>query len=423
MAGPERDTYKYRFLSAEGEELCIGIAIDLSRRLREHQLVYGEPGGTIEQVGRRTTRSAALKWEKGGGLPISTKLREWDLTAREEVSAIGGELLRSLAFQRLEWITFLGALSPRYWRWKGSPFRRRRVRSFEGTRADHSVGVAYLLLLVLRELQLSERTQRCGVAWALLHDIATWPLSHTSEPVFSRRTGMSGRELRLALIKGDRHVPAKFHLMRTLEASGLAIADVLALFSNTAPEDPDLRLIWNIVRSPLTPDTLEGIWRTGCVFHMEVPHPREVADAFARGLLSPVVLRREFSNLALRFWRRKRDVYESAINRRTVVFWESRWIEAIRRAVPRSTVGGSLSITEPDLLDVVLRTGLPDDAPITKYKPPLEYYVHPPRRRVLSDDQPLAELAENLGKRRLENVGRTGEASQRTRPYHATSRE
>ena len=42
-----------------------GITNDLSRREGEHQAEY--PGSRISQVGRRTTREAALQWEREGG--------------------------------------------------------------------------------------------------------------------------------------------------------------------------------------------------------------------------------------------------------------------------------------------------------------------------------------------------------------------
>ena len=42
-----------------------GITDDLIRREAEHQRDY--PRSKIQQVGRRTTRAAALKWEREGG--------------------------------------------------------------------------------------------------------------------------------------------------------------------------------------------------------------------------------------------------------------------------------------------------------------------------------------------------------------------
>ena len=56
-----RDTYKYHF--KRGNKIIhTGITNDLERREQEHKQAYGG-SGHIKQVGRRTTRDAALKWE------------------------------------------------------------------------------------------------------------------------------------------------------------------------------------------------------------------------------------------------------------------------------------------------------------------------------------------------------------------------
>ena len=57
----ERDTYKYHLI--KGRRIVHrGITNDLERRQREHQKT--RPGSEIRQVGRKTTREAALKWER-----------------------------------------------------------------------------------------------------------------------------------------------------------------------------------------------------------------------------------------------------------------------------------------------------------------------------------------------------------------------
>ena len=56
-----RDTCKYNF-KKDGKTVHQGITNDPERREKEHQKNYGK--GKIEQVGRRTTREAALKWER-----------------------------------------------------------------------------------------------------------------------------------------------------------------------------------------------------------------------------------------------------------------------------------------------------------------------------------------------------------------------
>lgn len=61
---PVRDTYKYQFKDGNNV-LHRGITNDLERREGEHEQDFGR--GHITQVGRRTTRDAALEWERDGG--------------------------------------------------------------------------------------------------------------------------------------------------------------------------------------------------------------------------------------------------------------------------------------------------------------------------------------------------------------------
>lgn len=60
----ERDTYKYHVKQGH-KTVYRGITYDLERREAEHQKEF--PRSRIGQVGRRTTREAAHKWEREGG--------------------------------------------------------------------------------------------------------------------------------------------------------------------------------------------------------------------------------------------------------------------------------------------------------------------------------------------------------------------
>ena len=59
-----RETYKYH-LKIGNKIAHRGITNDLDRRETEHQQTW--PDGHITQIGRRTTRDAALEWERKGG--------------------------------------------------------------------------------------------------------------------------------------------------------------------------------------------------------------------------------------------------------------------------------------------------------------------------------------------------------------------
>lgn len=65
MEEQPRDTYKYR-LWHNGRVVHMGITNDVERREAEHQREW--PESRIVQVGNRTTREAALRWEREQGV-------------------------------------------------------------------------------------------------------------------------------------------------------------------------------------------------------------------------------------------------------------------------------------------------------------------------------------------------------------------
>lgn len=58
-----RDTYKYHLIK-DRKVVHRGITDDPVRREKEHQQEF--PGSHVKPIGRRTTREAALDWERKG---------------------------------------------------------------------------------------------------------------------------------------------------------------------------------------------------------------------------------------------------------------------------------------------------------------------------------------------------------------------
>jgi hypothetical protein len=245
------------------------------------------------------------------------------------LDALVGPLLHSHAAQRLRNVTFLGILSPRFRQLPGCPLWPPAPEALpdDGSRFDHSIGVALTALDFAQQFGLSPRARRYAAAWGLVHDVATWPLSHTSEPAFTAATGMTSRRLREAMLLDREVVPPPYRLGSILREMDLDPVTLVDLFSRVPVSDEDLALFQQVVRSPLTPDTLEGAWRSGLVFGVPVPAPQEVRLA----------LQRDFAGLSL---------------------------------------ARSLEISEDELVEKVQRTGLPSPEGIVRYKEPQEYSVN-----------------------------------------------
>lgn len=301
----------------------------------------------------------------------------WSTNRLEALRAVAEPLLRSFPVQRLASVTFLGILSPKYRERCASPLSAARLTNERdgGTRYEHTLGVAWLALEVARQLGLSVRGQRYAVAWGLLHDVATWPLSHTSEPSFAELTGWAAHDLREAMVLGSEALPDRYRLPRHLAEVDVDPAPLADLFAKRAIHaDGELEMVRQLVRSPLTPDALEGMSRCGRVFGVEFPSSEAVIGALFphRGM---VYLRASGIPVALDFWRAKAEVYRRYINRPEVIRWESAWALAIKRNHLGISLVESLERDEEAIVEGVLRTGLPPVPLTVRYKPPQEYSI------------------------------------------------
>ncbi len=320
----------------------------------------------------------------------STSFGKW--AAREhELRPLAGPLLDSPAINRLGSITFLGVLSPRFASQCASPIlRRKSVREAgdllaDGSRRSHSIGVALITLDICRSLGFSDEITRYAVAWALVHDLGNWPLSHTGEYAFANLTRVKTKELRIWLINGDLRSPSQYWVKSALDACGI---DVQRL-TNFLRGEPDIQLVplHNLVRSPLTPDMLEGVWRSGRAFGISAPEPDEFRAAFWRNLLEQPYLKSSHSGPALKFWRCKADIYRRFFNARTVAVWESSWSRAIEVLFGGISLEESLSLAEHNIVESVIERGLSKTSNLCRWKNPRRYLLRPARKRKIADTQ------------------------------------
>jgi hypothetical protein len=324
-----------------------------------------------------------------------------------ELHALARPLLQSRAVQRLTGVTFLGILSPRFRDVIDSPLWPEASSDAveDGSRYDHTLGVALVALDIARRFDFSERGQRYAVAWGLTHDIATWPLSHTSEPALSAITGVSARNLRAGILLGSAEVPDHYHLAPILWDLDIDPAVLVSLFDrNGIAADEELALLTQVVRSPLTPDSLEGMWRCGLIFGVPVMHPDEVVSAFLphRGVAR---LDSRRMPVVIDFWRGKSAIYERFINREDVILWESAWSAALQQCCSGVSLADSLELNEDELVNAVKRQGLPSVSRVIRYKEPQEYIINS-ALDALAPEPPVSELWRVL---RREPVGTSHE--------------
>ena len=124
----------------------------------------------------------------------------------------------------------------------------------------HSISVALIMQFIVKKLKLKIESLKYALCWALLHDIATWPLSHTGEAAFSKITNTSSNELRKMMILGESKLPSELTLRHQLKKIKVDPIILLELFEKkNSLVDIELKKIWQIIHSPITPDTLDGM--------------------------------------------------------------------------------------------------------------------------------------------------------------------
>ena len=322
-------------------------------------------------------------------------------------------LTGSWSFRRLESISFLGLLSPRHWARVPPPSSlTERARCDEspagdGSRADHAVAVTSCVLQMARGLGLGPDATRYAAAWGLLHDIATWALSHTGEAALSRATHTSSRELRRMIILGARELPEEMSLRKRLTGIGLSPEKLAALYSpqptalialTREAELPDFEALWTVVHSPMTPDTLDGIWRAGRALGVGVPDPGVILPSMSRSLFGGALVNGALSAPLLTFWRRKREVYDRFINARDVYFWESNCSGILEACFADISLVESMHLPEDALIRALVENEGMTPPRALRYKPPRWYFLahHCSRRSRLGANVELRDLSSIL---------------------------
>lgn len=208
------------------------------------------------------------------------------------------ELARSRPVRRLRRIGFLGALD------------RIKSRNWHN-RYDHSVAVARLALLYARNRGLSRHDTRVLAAAGLLHDVGHGPLSHTLEPIFKRRFGITHHKAGVEIIRGNS--PLGGAIPSALARHRLDPDEIIAMIEGTHPG----RYAF-LFSSPINLDTIEGVTRCHSFFlrpKPEVPSAARIVQAMSKAGAFP-------TRILDSFWQLKHDMYNSAIHHRRGLLYD-----------------------------------------------------------------------------------------------------
>ena len=240
-------------------------------------------------------------------------------------------LLASRPVRRLRRIGFLGAVD--------------RLRSrYRHNRYDHSVGVARLALLYARERELSNHDSRLLAVAGLLHDVGHGPLSHTLEPLFMSRFGISHHKAGFQIIRGQSALGSE--IPESLLRHGVDPDEVIAMIDGTHNGRHAF-----LFSSPVNLDTIEGITRCRSFFTRStslVVSAEAIVQAIAEGDTLP-------TQVLDSFWLLKHQVYNSIIHHRIGLLYD----------------GLAQAIAENDIDGFTPRDFLKDERQLRRSKPRL----------------------------------------------------
>jgi HD superfamily phosphohydrolase len=158
-------------------------------------------------------------------------------------NSLYSEVISTKTFKRLKNISFLGAID------YTSRHKKRH------NRYDHSISVGTLALHYARLKQLDEYEANHLVVAALLHDVGHGPLSHSMEPVFQKRYGISHHTMTNDIIKGISKLGDE--LCQVLKKYHIDIDYIVELLDGKVSNETAFALT-----NPINIDTADGIIRT-----------------------------------------------------------------------------------------------------------------------------------------------------------------
>lgn len=154
------------------------------------------------------------------------------------------QIINTAAFERLENISFLGAID------KVCDNKKYIANS----RYQHSLDVAKLALFICKERKYSAEIEKHIVTAALLHDVGHAPLSHSMEPSFVKKYGLDHHTVGENIIKGK---DGKSSELSKYLSQHLDVDFLVSLLNKQSTEEYS-----DIFSSSINVDTIDGIHKS-----------------------------------------------------------------------------------------------------------------------------------------------------------------
>lgn len=193
-------------------------------------------------------------------------------------------------------------------------------------------------------------------------------------------------------------------MVRPLHEVGIDLERLLALMAYQLEALPiELAALAGVVQSVMSPDAFEGMWRCGTALGLPAVAPKLLVQALQRDEVGTVHLRPGSEPIVLEFWRSKVAIYREVFHAPEAARRESSWAAAVLREFRGLTPEASLLLSEREVIERVLFRGVPEDAPVMRYKAPVDYYVALAPGQTIPGAATMQQLSTVLSSRPLAN--------------------
>lgn len=263
-----------------------------------------------------------------------------DIQEKVLVSHGFGDIISSPFLQRLKGVSFLSTLDYVY---DLNPI---------SSRYDHSIGTAYVALLLAQHLELSDFQTNVLVIANLLHDIGHAPFSHNSEPFLVEQKGVYHNGLISTYLRSNFQVSGGYFSLRDLlRDKPQEVTDAVTQLIRKKPTGD--AILDDLHHNPINADKIEGTNRTLISLGVEYVDPGNLISCFSKDGDMVAVLRCKLDNM-LKFWECQQKVYWTMIYTNEVFACEAMLTRALEFGLTSSQgINDFILSTDSEVLEVV----------------------------------------------------------------------
>lgn len=225
---------------------------------------------------------------------------------------------------------------------------------FENTKIDHSryehsLGVAFLAMLLAEKLSISETEKDLIILSALLHDVGHTPLSHATEVFVAKNSNRYHQyHTRNLLSKSAfKEMLPSFNLDES--QTDYYAKCVKKILSGTCKEFPTANLLFS---NAISLDSLDASARSRYTLYLDFVNPVEVINLIEENE-NNIVINFEACKILDKFWEYERELYWDYIYTTKILAGEAMLTRALELTIPLKDLHRLHEMNDEDLWSVL----------------------------------------------------------------------